>query len=264
MDSFNNYQLIREVHSGANSTIYLAINKITQNPFAIKIYHKDFLTETRINSLRNNVINSIYESIDHENINQCIDLLFQEDGIAVTSAYLVGKNLNELIHERERLTINEVTQLMNQIIDAFIQAHNKGVIHGRLNPSDIFIQENGNLKILGFEESVIFGLNHFASLKNQGARCFITPEEIQDGPNAIDTQTDIYLVGLILFYALTGFKPNFYCGFNFSEGFCFNPFPTYEFSESEKKFQAIIEKACHLKKSDRYQSFEILKKEIDS
>ncbi len=199
-------------------------------------------------------------NLNHENINTCIDLIIDKGTIALTSEYLIGKNLNEIINEKGRLSTADLTLLMTQILSAFCHANEKGLIHGNLNPTDIFIQENGSVKILGFENRNLFG--NIQTTQLQSERIFITPEELMSGIDLIDYKSDIYCVGLILFYALTGLKPNFYCGFNLDNKGSFNPFPEYDFTESEKKFKSIINKACELKKTDRFESFETFKNEI--
>lgn len=261
MKKINQFKIIKPIWYGGYSIIYEAIHEKLQKKIALKIFTNDELISKVKQKLKFGLIPNNYMTLDHENINTCIDLIIDDDIIAITSEYLIGKNLDELIKEKGRLSSVDFTLLITQIVSAFCHANEKGLIHGHINPSNIFIQENGNVKILGFENRILFG-NIPTQL--QGARTYITPEELKHGIDVIDHKSDIYCVGLILFYALTGLKPNFFCGFQFpldNRG-CFNPFPEYDFPESEMRFKSIINKACQLKKADRFDSFETFKNEI--
>jgi serine/threonine-protein kinase len=262
MKKINQYKIIEQIWSSSDSTIYEAIHEITQMQIALKIFTNIELISKVKQKIKHGIIPTNYMTLDHKSINRCIDLIIDEDIIALTSEYLIGKNLDELINEKGRLSNVDFTLLMTQIVSAFCHANTKGLIHGNINPADIFIQENGNVKILGFENRILFGNIQTNQTQNQGARIFITPEELMNGNDAIDYKSDIYCVGLILFYALTGLKPKFYCGFQSDNKRSFNPFPEYDFTDSEKKFKSIINKACQLKKTDRFDSFETFKNEI--
>lgn len=261
MERINNYKIIKPILFSNDSTTYEAFDEWTNRRVAIKIFTSDVLISNFRQKLKFDPILLGFSSLYHENINTLLDLIIIDDCIAIISEYLIGKTLDELLIEKGRLPIVDFTLLLNQIISAFYYAHEIGGIHGNLTPSNIFIQENGNIKILGIGERYLFGNNYTSEIQNQGVRCFITPEEFINGTDLIDYQSDIYCVGLILFYALTGLKPNFNCGFLLSENKTFNPFPNYDYTESEKKFELIIKKACQLKKHNRFDSFKTLQKD---
>jgi serine/threonine protein kinase len=77
-----------------------------------------------------------------------------------------------------------------------------------------------------------------------------------------DESSDIYLIGLVLFFILTASFPNNYCGFQLPFKNEFDPFPKCQIINSEKELIRIIEKACCFKKEDRYQNISQFENDI--
>jgi len=254
-----NYEIIRPIWSGASKTIYEGIDKRTGFRSAISIYKNYSLLET----LKKRIVDGStlpILNLKHKNINTELDLILGQEVFAITNDFLEGKNLSDLLESTDNLDFKEIKQIIMQILDGFEYAHKNGFIHGELNPSKIFIQNDGIIKILGFEKRILFGI-HNDNFK--GARIFISPEEFLQGQNSIDQISDIYHIGLILYNLITGIRPNFHCGFRNPDNYIFGPFPEFNFQNSWKNIEFIIKKSCALKKDDRYKSVSDLRISIE-
>ena len=113
MKKINQYKIIEPIWSSSDSTIYEAIHEITQMQIALKIFTNIELISKVKQKIKHGIIPTNYMTLDHKSINRCIDLIIDEDIIALTSEYLIGKNLDELINEKGRLSNVDFTDQKN-------------------------------------------------------------------------------------------------------------------------------------------------------
>ncbi|MBK6964757.1 MAG: serine/threonine protein kinase [Bacteroidales bacterium] len=98
--------------------------------------------------------------------------------------------------------------MFTQILDAFQYAHSKGIVHRDIKPSNIFISGGNQVKILDFGIAKIFGtVDDFTSTGTQmGTPVYMSPEQVK-ADKSIDHRSDIYSLGITLFFALNGKPP---------------------------------------------------------
>jgi serine/threonine-protein kinase len=123
--------------------------------------------------------------------------------------YIEGRNLKDILKDGSPLTINRTLEISENILRALSVMHKVLTIHRDLNPANIMIAEDGRavLAYLGLTRNI---LNDTASIVNGsllGTPKYMAPELFED-KNKVDSRTDIYAFGTILFEILTG-KPPF-------------------------------------------------------
>jgi serine/threonine protein kinase len=89
-----------------------------------------------------------------------------------------------------------------QICSALAYAHQSGIVHRDINPSNIIVQPNDHLKILDFGLACPAGTEDFS---NTGTAYYMAPEQIDGRP--VDQRTDIYALGITAFEMVTGRRP---------------------------------------------------------
>ncbi len=89
-----------------------------------------------------------------------------------------------------------------QICSALAYAHKRGIIHRDINPSNIIVQPNDQVKILDFGLACPTGTEDFS---NTGTPYYMAPEQIDGGP--VDPRTDIYALGITAYEMVTGRRP---------------------------------------------------------
>mgnify|MGYP000146349209 FL=1 len=93
-----------------------------------------------------------------------------------------------------------------EILDAFEYAHSKGIVHRDIKPSNIIIQEDGHIKIMDFGIAQIVSEANMADSRYiMGTPTYMSPEQIY-GRN-VDTRSDIYSIGVLIYHMLTGRAP---------------------------------------------------------
>jgi tetratricopeptide (TPR) repeat protein len=129
--------------------------------------------------------------------------------------YVAGTRLDRYV-ETSPSDVSTIVNLFVQVCDAVEYAHSHGVIHRDLKPANVVIDEEGTPRILDFglakatsgvdaEETVTAGV----SVPGQvvGTLHYLSPEQAAGATEDVDTRTDVYALGVMLFEALTGSLP---------------------------------------------------------
>lgn len=136
-----------------------------------------------------------------------------------------GYTLREIFDYRERYDLSQLVNIIVQVAYALEYSHSLGVLHRDIKPENVLIGPYGEVLLLDWglakvwdkagsqsqlRESVIDRLENNASMtgfqKLQGTLFYMSPEQIQKDPG-IDSRSDIYSLGVILYEALTGQTP---------------------------------------------------------
>ncbi|BBM84773.1 serine/threonine protein kinase [Candidatus Uabimicrobium amorphum] len=199
---FDNYQILDEIGRGGMGVVYKCKEMSSQRIFAVKfllqnnkaISQKRFLREAKI-----------LGNLHHPNIISVYNAGVYEGHLYIVMELLRGQTLDDFVWEN--WSIRERVMIIEKIAVALNYAHEKDVIHRDLKPSNIFIEENGNPKILDF------GLAKSTKLTKEqltqthevmGSPHYMSPEQVRG--RAVDQRTDIYSLGCILFEVLSGEK----------------------------------------------------------
>jgi serine/threonine protein kinase len=126
---------------------------------------------------------------------------------------LAGKDLDDVVRERQRLPHAEAVDYVLQAIEAIAEAHGHGVIHRDIKPRNVFLTHKASgaalVKVLdfGLAKSTIPGeqglTNTFAVM---GSPEYMSPEQMR-GTRDVDARTDIWALGVTLYELLTGGCP---------------------------------------------------------
>lgn len=216
------YQLVNELQRGGQAAVFLAIQKSTGRRVALKLIFAGPLA-SNIERARMDQEVRILAALDHPNIVSVVDRGETADGSHYfVMNYVDGRTLNEFLDDFRRdrgdglqaSDITELLKLFRRICEAVNAAHLRGIVHRDLKPANIIIDAYGEPHLLDF------GLAHAAVAEPGnpaagstrlgefvGSLEWASPEQVRGDASLIDTRTDVYALGVILYEMLTGEFP---------------------------------------------------------
>jgi serine/threonine-protein kinase len=171
----------------------------------IKIYKRGTLNSALIKNMKQRVLS--FSLINHHGIAKLLDGDYGWRGFYYVREYIEGQSLRELLDREEKIGIEKGCAIADQVLDALAAAHAKGVIHGALKPANIFIDNQGLVKLTDFviEGEVRAAMPQKVQEIMADAR-YASPEELEGQP--ITPASDLFAAGMILYEMVAG-KPVF-------------------------------------------------------
>jgi serine/threonine protein kinase len=198
------YQVLSEIGAGGMATIYKAIQKSLDRPVAIKELKKGYHADEQI-VLRFEREAKMSASFQHENIVHIYDYWKKPD-YCIVMEYVDGTDLAEIIEKTGSVPVDVGIMIAIQVCSALDYAHMRGLIHRDIKPSNIMVKRNGEVKLMDF------GIAHTKKLQTLtlpgtflGTPAYMSPEQILG--QSLDSQSDIFSLGIVLYEMFTGIKP---------------------------------------------------------
>ena len=204
------FKLLKELGRGGMGTVMLAEHALIQKRVAIKVLHAHlaqdpdlvarFLSEARTLTV-----------VPHENVVALYDLDTRDGRPYLVMEYLEGQSLAAFT--KGPLAPALVVELLSQVCDALGAAHAHGIVHRDLKPANVFLvpgpQGRPRVKLLDFGIAKLLSRPAGAHTTEVGVLLgtpeFMAPE--QCGDDVVDARTDIYAVGVLGYFLLTGRVP---------------------------------------------------------
>ena len=186
---------------GAFSIVYKGKNKQQGKPVVIKMMRHDMaLYPDFLEKFRNEA--KIIAGLNHDHIIKVYDFDERYRTLFIIMEFVPGGSLKDMISRPKPLPANRVVHFLSQILSALDYAHQRGIIHRDVNPSNIIVQPNDQVKILDFGLACSIGTKDFA---NTGTAHYMAPEQITGDP--VDPRTDIYALGIMAYEMVVGQRP---------------------------------------------------------
>ncbi len=244
-------------------TLYEAVDQIKDNQVFLKVLNEDLSkNETDVVHFLNSA--RISKLLDNPNIYKVYDYGSDQGNHYMATEPVEWQPFSSIIKETFALSFHDLIEIFIRIGTTLRAAHLHGLVHGFLNPKNIYINSDGSIKIDDF------GFDWYTnkSLKNENKDSlflaqYISPE-LYEEKATIDGRVDIYSLGVILFHTVNGVPP--FSGNTISaikKQHLETKLPTMNLSEFELPdgLESIIFKALEKKSASRFQN---LKKFIDS
>ena len=189
------------IGNGGFSIVYKGEHKDLGMPVVIKMMRHDMaLYPEFMESFRNEA--KTIASLNHKHIVKVYDFDERYRTLFIIMEYVQGDSLKDMIRHLKMLPLKLVVKFLDQICSALEYAHQRGIIHRDINPSNIIIQPNDELKLFDFGLACPIGTEDFATT---GTGYYMAPEQIEGSP--VDPRTDIYALGITAYEMLTGQRP---------------------------------------------------------
>jgi serine/threonine-protein kinase len=210
------YKLLRRLGAGGMGEVYLGEHLLLRRACAIKIIRTEQAGDATSFSRFEREVRAM-ATLTHWNTVEVYDYGHAEDGtFYYVMEYLPGLSLQDLVERHGPLSPGRAIHFLRQVCGALREAHGIGLIHRDIKPSNVIACERGGVHDVA--KLLDFGLVHDIGLDGQatgqltlqgtilGSPPYISPEQAR-GRGTIDARTDIYSLGALGYFLLTGQSP---------------------------------------------------------
>ena len=257
MIKLSGYKILKKIGSGGMGDVYLAEHEKLEKKVAIKSLHKNLATNSdfRKRFLKEAKTHSM---LSHANIVGLLDYKERKDGLFLIMEYVEGMQLDQHIKNVSGpIPKEDLIKLFNQILDAIGYAHKKGLIHRDIKPSNIMLTKDNEIKVLDFGIAKLQDDDKELTKTGVqvGTASYMSPEQVN--AKKVDKLTDVYSLGVTLYYMAVGKSP--YSDdtntFSIQTKIIGEPLPSASeiYPGVTKGLEEIITKATEKNKKERYQ-----------
>ena len=203
-------RILRKLSHGGQGIVYEAIQTSTKRKVAVKVLLPEAHASPRSRRRFEREIELVAQ-LRHPNI-----VAIFESGVLATGVqyyvmeYLEGLPLDRYVRAH-RLDVLGTLELLGTVCDAVQHAHQHGVIHRDLKPTNILVDGDGRPRVVDFglakPLSAAAGTLLSVSQTVVGTLPYMSPEQAAGRTDEVDIRTDVYALGVILFELLTGRYP---------------------------------------------------------
>ncbi|MCP5052146.1 MAG: serine/threonine protein kinase [bacterium] len=193
------YKIVKKLGSGGFGTVYLAEDTILKTQRALKIPHRLGLQNDK--SMQECILQT--KLLDHPNIVKLLTVDIVEQNTLMVMEYIKGTDLEKILDDEDKLSIETALKYFRQLLSALDFAHSHKVIHRDIRPSNILINEEGNIKITDFGTSTLLDERQYATTKI-GSPPYMAPEQFE-GKAVL--ASDIYSTGCLFYEMVSGLPP---------------------------------------------------------
>ncbi len=200
------YQLSTLIGRRGTGEVYRAEDTALGRPVAIKILSRelahegDFLKRFRTET-------QAVARFSHANIVSYYDWGTQDGHPYVVTELCLGGSLRDIVDSGAKLTPAQATQVGLSVAKGLKHAHDEGLIHGGIAPSNILFDASGRAKITDFALAVLHAGTALPSFHDRifGPTFYAAPEEIEN--SQLTEKADVYALAVVLVEAVMGAYP---------------------------------------------------------
>jgi serine/threonine protein kinase len=213
--SVGRYKLLSAISEGGMGKVWLAERRDTfQQRVALK-FAKFTGADPRETIARFEQEREVLAALNHEHIAKIFDGGIHMDRPWFAMEYVDGLPISEFC-DRKSLSLRERLVLFRQVCDAVTHAHRRGILHRDLKPSNILVtlgtgrEPRAKVIDFGIAKALTPQLTDHAITRETraiGTFEYMSPEQADPRGIDLDTRTDVYSLGIVLYELLAGVKP---------------------------------------------------------
>jgi serine/threonine protein kinase len=204
------YRVLREIGRGGMGNVYLAAraDDAFQKLVAVKIIRRGMDLDEVVQRFR--AERQILAMLDHPNIARLLDGGATDDGLPYfVMEFIEGEPINKFC-DGHKLAIAERLKLFQGVCSALSYAHQNLIVHRDIKPANVLVTKEGVPRLLDFGIAKLLTQDSATQEKTLTAVRVLTPEyaspeQLRGEP--ITTVSDIYSLGVLLYWLLTGHRP---------------------------------------------------------
>lgn len=203
------YYLEEYLGCGGMGAVFRATGEGGVGEVALKVLRPNLSDKESIRRFRNEANNLAI--LNHRNIASVYQIGKDQGWNFIVLEYVPGKTLFQYVQEHGPLDVDTLVALFSQLSQALQHAHNKGIVHRDLKPSNVLFSDSGQVKLVDMGLALLqTDGNNLPEVDEKdltiGTVDYLSPEQARD-PGTVDLQSDLYSLGCMMFFALTGKAP---------------------------------------------------------
>jgi serine/threonine protein kinase len=203
------YEALFQVGAGGMGIVYKARDRETGDVVALKVLRSEIAADPAMHeNLRREV--RLARKVTHKNVCRIHEFNRADDTACISMEFVEGASLQSTLQWSGALPWDQAQKIALQICSGLGEAHAQGVVHRDLKPANIMIGRDGVVKIMDF--GIARAVNGGARLTGTqsgtligtliGTPAYMAPEQVE--AKAVDSRTDVYALGLLLYEIVTG------------------------------------------------------------
>jgi len=198
------YRLEEKIGAGAMGVVYKGRHAMLRRPTAIKLLEVDRAGEEAVERFEREV--QVTCNLNNPHTVAVFDYGRTPEGVFYYAMeYLDGINLQALVDRDGPQPEGRVVSILRQISASLYEAHSLGLVHRDVKPANVMLNRRGGesdvVKVLDFGLAKAPGEQEGAGMS--GTPLYMSPEAVQ-APNTVDARSDLYAVGALGYFLLTG------------------------------------------------------------
>ena len=235
------FELGKRFESGSGSEVFLARDRKENALVVAKLIKSPYSQEGQI-----------LQKLDHEGIIRLKGQYDTPEGLLLVEEFFPGVSLKHYVRKRRMLSAREAIRITEKIADILQYLHSRKppIIYRDLKPDNLMIDADGNIRLIDFGAAKEYARRCDADEVCVGTLGYAAPEQFRGSFCQSDIRTDIYGLGAIMYFMLTGLDPEEEGGF---------PYPLDHLRKDiPKRICEVVDKCLRPDPEERYQGAESL------
>jgi serine/threonine protein kinase len=214
-ETIGNYRILHRIASGGMGTVYEAEQEHPHRTVALKVMKRGIASRSALRRFEYEA--EILGRLRHPGIAQIYEAGTHDEGSGGVPFFAMeyvpnARNIIEYANA-EGLSVRARLELLARVCDAVHHGHQKGVIHRDLKPGNILVDETGRPKVIDFgvarATDADLALTTIQTSVGEllGTLQYMSPEQCEANPDELDTRTDVYSLGVLLYELLCDQPP---------------------------------------------------------
>jgi serine/threonine-protein kinase len=205
-DKIGRYQILERVGRGGMGVLYRAFDPVLDREVAVKVMLADFSDDTEQMRPRFYREAKAAAKLQHRNIVTVFEFAEENNQPHIVMEFLRGIQLGTRMTTTPPLTLPDKLDVVAQLCSGLGYAHTQGVVHRDVKPANVFLLEDGTVKLLDFGIAKLATSTLTQQGDVLGSAPYMSPEQVSGSQN-VDGRSDVWSTGVLLFELLSGRKP---------------------------------------------------------
>jgi serine/threonine-protein kinase len=203
--TIEHYQIVERLGQGGMGAVYRATDTLLEREVALKLLRPEYAADPLF-AERFRAEAVMLAKLSHPNIATLFGFVRDSTQLCMVMELATGETLGNLLKRTGALSWDRAILLTGQMLDALQYAHERGVVHRDIKPTNLMVGRNDQVKLMDFGIARLMGTTRVTQMGfTVGTLEYMAPEQIRG--EDVDGRADIYATGVVLYEMVTGQLP---------------------------------------------------------